>query len=114
MKNILIAAVLIVVLFFGYSFFLKPEEKGTALLVTESQSENSKVGRELIAILQQMQKLSIDQKIFTSKTFQSLQDFGVQIKPQTRGRTNPFAPIGTDAAAAASIEFGASGASSLR
>ncbi len=50
-----------------------------------------------------LRSLELDGSIFTNPAFRSLQDFGVTLGTQPKGRPNPFAPLGVDAVVAASV-----------
>ncbi|MCA9353562.1 hypothetical protein KC842_01690 [Candidatus Nomurabacteria bacterium] len=55
------------------------------------------VGEDFLVTLLNLQSIKLDDKIFSSNSFQSLQDFTITLVPDAgQGRPNPFAPIGYD------------------
>jgi hypothetical protein len=49
---------------------------------------------EILALLNDLKRLSFDEALFNDPRFQSLVDFSVEIAPQPKGRRNPFLPLG--------------------
>ena len=96
MKTIITIVIVIGLIFLGYSYYATPKPASNELLVSSGAvgTTDSSVGRKIITLLSEMQNISIDQSIFSSATFQSLLDFGVEIQPELIGRHDPFAPIG--------------------
>lgn len=96
-KKIIIAVLVFLVGFFVYNSFFKPDTELDGLLVqnvsTSSQSEAGIAGREIIALLADIQKITLDKSIFESVVFRSLEDFSIPIEPEPKGRVNPFAPL---------------------
>lgn len=59
--------------------------------------EASKIGQEFINQLLNLQSIKLDDEVFSSLSFQSLEDFTiVLVQPGNEGRPNPFAPFGSD------------------
>ncbi len=96
MKTIIAIVIIIALAFLGYWYYGTPKQSSTELLVSSGTpgTSDSAVGQKIITLLAQMQSITIDQGIFSAATFQSLQDFGVEIQPELIGRHDPFAPIG--------------------
>ncbi len=63
---------------------------GSAQKTSSSSDESSQT-------LVNLKSIKIDTSFFKGKTFQDLIDFSVQLKPQEVGRSNPFAPLETEA-----------------
>lgn len=62
-----------------------------------SSIEANKIGQEFVNQLLNLQAIKLDDEIFSSLAFQSLEDFTiVLIQPGNEGRPNPFAPFGAD------------------
>lgn len=55
-------------------------------------AEDPKV--KVLEMLNRLTALKLDRSFFDSPLFRSLQDFGVEVVPEPKGRPNPFAPIG--------------------
>jgi hypothetical protein len=66
---------------------------GGASLIT---AENAQIEEELISELLKLRSIKLDNRIFTSPAFQSLEDFGHELVPEPVGRPNPFAPVEED------------------
>jgi hypothetical protein len=67
---------------------------GQSSLLTTSQSsagENAD-GTQVLALLNRLQAIKLDGKIFTDPNFLSLQDWSVSITAQEVGRVNPYLP----------------------
>jgi hypothetical protein len=48
---------------------------------------------EFQTLVNELQPISFDAKIFSDPEFQALQDLTTPIAPETKGRTDPFAPV---------------------
>lgn len=59
--------------------------------------EASKIGQEFVNQLLSLQAIKLNDEVFSSLAFQSLEDFTiVLVQPGNEGRPNPFAPFGAD------------------
>lgn len=56
-------------------------------------------GSEFSTLLSSVNSINIDTSIFTNPAYKTLRDYPVSLGTDTIGRTNPFAPIGSDQAA---------------
>ncbi len=66
-----------------------------------STADAGTIGTDFLNTLLSIESISLDDSLFTSKEFTVLQDFNRPIPAdQNPGRTNPFAPIGSDGIAA--------------
>jgi len=90
-KIILIVLVVIIAAFAWYG--LSDKKPSTSLLKNESRSNSSVQEQQIMQFLTDMRSIRLDNSIFKSKAFNSLQDFGRDIVPEPIGRTNPFSPI---------------------
>lgn len=62
-----------------------------------SSIEASKIGQEFVNQLLNLQAIKLNDEIFSSVGFQSLEDFTIiLVQPGNEGRPNPFAPFGAD------------------
>lgn len=52
----------------------------------------------LVAMLDQLHSIHLDRSLFDSTMFTNLKDFGLDVVPEPKGRSNPFASVGTDSA----------------
>ncbi len=68
-----------------------------------SSTTNVTLSQNLLATLQNLHTIKLDNSIFSDPSFQSLTDFGVTIPAETVGRRNPFAPLGGSASSGSSI-----------
>lgn len=82
--------------FVVYSIFLKASTVSAQNTDTGVTTETSAtVGQDILDLMAAFQKVSIDSSLFSSSLFQNLKDFSTTIQPETPGRSNPFAPIGS-------------------
>lgn len=93
-RTTLVVIALIIAAFLAYSFFFAGKEE--AVLSQSGEAENAVVENELIALLLELKALKLDDSIFSSSAFQSLQDFSQALVSEPVGRSNPFAPLGSD------------------
>jgi hypothetical protein len=99
-KQIIIAIVIIIVAFLGFKFFFPSAGSPDSALTAQSASSAQFVdGQTILASLGQLNKVTLDESIFTNKIFASLISFSVPIQDQAIGRQNPFSPIGVDSSA---------------
>lgn len=94
-------------MFFGNKAKTPALKTTTSATVPTSSSQGSTakntVGADFLALLTNIQTITLDDSIFSSKAFTVLQDFNRPIPPDTNpGRPNPFAPIGADSAVVSS------------
>ena len=63
---------------------------GQSNLVPVQTADVSATGAQVLALLNQLQGIQLNGAIFSDPNFQSLQDWSVNIAPQTVGRPNPY------------------------
>lgn len=137
-KNIVLFLIIIAALILVYIFFFSKSEVpapatsnsslqstsatgGTVPItpIVQQQSQSvanaSQISQEFINQLLNLKAIKLDDEIFSSMAFQSLEDFTiVLIQPGNEGRPNPFAPFGIEGAADAQMPAaGAAGAGSI-
>jgi hypothetical protein len=62
-----------------------------------NEVEASQIGQEFINQLVNLQAIKLDDSVFSSLSFESLEDFTIiLVQPGNEGRANPFAPFGID------------------
>ncbi len=87
---------------------------GAAPIAGNTQSQSSQIGREFLTTLLNLKSITLDESIFGSAAFTDLQDFTNPVaKTDPQGRPNPFAPIGVDIGAPASVTGTQASASAL-
>jgi len=91
-KNILSSLLFIVVCFFAYQYWVSAAVSGSQL----TSIADGGIGDETLKLLTELRTLVLDEDIFADKAFQNLDDFSMELQPQSIGRNNPFAPIGSD------------------
>ena len=98
-KKIIYIAVLILVGLVAYNYFFKPEINVDPVTsdVASSAGEPA-AGKEILTLLGDLHLLVLDNSIFSSSAFKSLEDFSLPVKDEPKGRSNPFAPIGVNVA----------------
>lgn len=99
-KTILIIILIVVVGGIAYKALFNTD-KTKDLLTSDSNLSNTEnlatiVESDLLSLLLDIRSVKLDGGIFTKEIFNSLQDFGQEIVPESIGRENPFAPIGSD------------------
>jgi hypothetical protein len=97
-KNILMVAGIIAVIFIAYKIFVPQKNKdNTEAIVEETPiSVTSKEDidiKEAVITLRKLKRIDIDTKFFSDKPFTNLKDFRVTVLPEPKGRKNPFMPI---------------------
>ncbi len=110
LKNIFIFVLIFAALAGGYYFFFA-NKVSTPDLSTISTSGSvvdsgmgAGVGGEFLTTLLNIKNIQLDDSIFSSTAFKSLQDFTTELVDQgNAGRPNPFAPIGADTSASAVV-----------
>jgi hypothetical protein len=103
---LLISGILAYITYFGNSPFARADETDApplpgAMLPGSAPGigsgsltgEREIVGKELLALLDKIEGLSIDTSLFSDTTLINLEDFSVAIATETPGRVNPFAPL---------------------
>ena len=93
-KNVLLALGLAIVLWLGYTLFLKEDE--SAPLTAQNNFVTSQAARDtqdFLLKLQQLRNIEFRQALFTDPRFQSLIDHRQDLINEPVGRDNPFAPI---------------------
>ena len=86
-KGIIIGAVLILVILFGYNFFA---DKGESVPDTAGPV----IGANLLKISAELSRAALNQEIFSDPRYTYLIDFSTVIPDQPKGRNNPFNIIG--------------------
>ncbi len=90
-KTLIAAIVAIVVLVLVYFYFSGSVPADTASAL-QAQSANV-VGTRVLSLLNQIQSLRIDTRLFDATAYRTLVDYSVEIPETPVGRPNPFAPI---------------------
>ena len=91
-KNIINAAIVILVLVFVYLSYRTATNFG----ISSFRTETKVVGRELFTTLDKLSTINLDKSVLATVEFQSLVNFRKPIDPERAGRANPFAPVGRD------------------
>jgi hypothetical protein len=95
--QILIVVVVIIVAFFGFKyFFVDKQDSGASLVADNKQAEEFAEGQTILLLLNQLKRVSLDDSIFSNKTFISLVSSERELEPQVFERKNPFFPIGIE------------------
>lgn len=94
--------VLVVIVVLGVGWYaLSGSSSGTPALTTTPVADNSPADQNLVSTLLALRSVTLDGTIFSDPAFMSLKDFSTQIVPEPVGRSDPFAPLPTSAAASA-------------
>ena len=90
-KNLIIVVALVVVAFWVYVSFFKPDNSSTPADPAAQQ-----VGSDVLDLYASLQSVTLDQSLFSSDLYKRLVDFSTTIPSQPAGRSNPFDTIGRD------------------
>lgn len=97
LKKIIIFGAIALVLYVGYSIFFKADPESTSLLNTRTNTNSGNVlGSEIIKAINEIDSLELDRSVFDDPIFQTLVDRSQELQQQSTGRSNPFAPIGSN------------------
>ncbi len=91
-KLMIIALTLGLILYIGLGLY----NSEPAVNLSNDVSGVDTTSQDILTLVDKLQKVSIDQSVFTSTVFLSLMDYSAIISPEIQGRPNPFAPIGVD------------------
>lgn len=91
-KNLLIALALAVILWLGYSVFIKEDDTAGTVSVGAS-SQAALEAQEFLVKLQELNAIKIEGSVFSDTRFNTLIDFRQELRPEAVGRNNPFAPV---------------------
>jgi hypothetical protein len=116
-KNIIILVGVIIVLVLIYVFFIKKtptpvaltSSSGAPLADTTTNGNNpaSTIGSDFVSVLLSVKNIKLDDSVFQNPAFLSLKDSTIiLVQDGNEGRPNPFAPIGSEATVAPSINTG--------
>ncbi len=90
-KIIVIVVLVLALAYLGFKTFTGY----SAGLGVNNVANSVNVGQDVLALVDELRSIQIDQSIFSSPLFTSLVDSGVTIYPEDQGRINPFAAIGS-------------------
>src|SRR5258708_33771030 len=90
LQHKMVAGVITIVVLAGGWYFLTGTGEAP-ILQTDSPVGND--SQEIVSTLLALRAVTLSGTIFTDPVFMSLQDFGVEIKPEPVGRPNPFLPL---------------------
>ena len=92
-KSYLVIGAIVIVGFIFIFWYMGGDKTDTGSLLESQTAETDAVGSRVLALLNQIQSLKIDNTLFTGAAYQTLVDFSVTIPEQNVGRPNPFAPL---------------------
>ncbi len=94
-KNKILMIGLVVVAVAGYYLFMSGDD--VVPLTTSESGAAETISQQLVIELNRLKSLqSIDDAIFRDPAFASLEDHTQSVVAQPLGRSNPFAPIGSN------------------
>lgn len=89
-NTIILIIATIIVSIGAYWYFFANQSNEAPLTVTDGQMSTE---AEFQSLVQQLQPISFDTKIFSDSRFMSLVDITTPITPETQGRLDPFSPL---------------------
>ena len=92
LKKLLVVLVIAVILWLGYSVFIKDDE-ASGVQSAGVSSQASLEAQEFLTKLQQLSAIKIEGSLFSDTRFNALIDFRQELVPEPAGRNNPFAPV---------------------
>lgn len=94
--TIILTILVLAGLFLLYQMFFSGGRVPNELLTAETGDGAiaSAAGQELLALLEQLRAIELDETLFADPVFRNLQDFRFELVPEPVGRSDPFAPIG--------------------
>lgn len=102
-KKVLVIVGIIVLIIVLVTIFSGKNETQTGSLISSSGDVVSpvtgedEIGEEFLVTLLNLRTIQLDETLFSDQKFRSLEDFTITLIPEGNvGRSNPFAPIGTD------------------
>ena len=88
--SIIVLAAIVGAGYFAVAQYINVAHGQTSLLTPQTSGDVSADGATVLALLNRLQAIKLDGKILSDPNFSALQDWGVNIAPQTVGRTNPY------------------------
>jgi hypothetical protein len=95
-KQIIIGAVVVIITFVVFKVFLSNNTPSDTTLVPDQTTITVAGSQDILALLSSLNKVTLDDSIFSDRIFISLTSFERPIEDQAIGRENPFLPIGVD------------------
>jgi hypothetical protein len=95
-NKIIIIVVVIIVGIMAYMYLTKGNDTAGVSLVAENKTTDIVGATDILALLNSMNQIKLDDSIFNDPVFQSLKDTTVTLVSMPTGRNNPFAPLGSD------------------
>jgi len=95
-KQIIIGAVVVIIAFVVFKVFFSNNTPSDTTLVPDQTNITVAGSQNILALLSSLNKVTLDDSIFSDRIFTSLTSFERPIEDQAIGRENPFLPIGID------------------
>ena len=101
--KILVAIIVAIVAFFAYSYYAESQSPAGDVIIPTLSSSSGTNGlaylpesQRLLEMLVLLKSIQINTQFFDQPIFKVLVDFSTELEEEPVGRTNPFAPIGTE------------------
>lgn len=95
-KQIITVTIIIIVAFIGFKVFFVEDDSSSATMVADNSPVYIVDGPAVLALLNRLKQVTLDESIFSNETFISLESFERDLENQVTGRNNPFLPIGVE------------------
>lgn len=105
LRNIFIAVVVIVVLFFGYRQFFLNDTPVASLKIESGAPGGNKEGRDFLTALVNLSKINLNLSagILNDPVLARLKDMSLPLPDEPHGRPNPFDSLGNDSSLSSGI-----------
>jgi hypothetical protein len=98
----LMGAVVIVLALLVVGYYYWSGSSSSSDAVTTADATGTPASQDLLTLLGNLHSITLNPAIFSDPNFEALSDFGVTIPPESAGRGDPFAPIGSSFTTSAS------------
>ncbi len=93
-KVIIGLLILIGLIYFGYATVFTGSATPSDIMGSGTELTPDGPAQDILNAVEKFKNISIDETVFKSNVFLTLQDFSSIVTPEQQGRSNPFAPIG--------------------
>ncbi|MEN9621944.1 MAG: hypothetical protein RLZZ67_378 [Candidatus Parcubacteria bacterium] len=89
----IVLAIFVAIGIAGYFYIVRDQSSEDLLVSSVMDARSTPVDSNFLAALNELKRLKLDDSLFKSPLWTSLVDFGKELAPQEKFRSNPFAPL---------------------